>query len=290
MITHTDVAQLNQSMNNLGDSFMQTRLESDRMKQLGVENNQRQQGIDIARDRNRIADERTQAVEGDRAKQAARIVWKGAFDTQMKLMEQGHLSPEHFNESLKAIAAKLPESMRAQLADDPLYIAGVTGELELNPPDAQQPEYREVKDGNGNVVWKGAWMPGTKSLHPANVTEPQPKPWDFTEIRKEQEIPGEPATPDQPEVTHKEGGFLGIGRKTVVDKPAVPGKPAGPPTKQTTIERVPKMIGNRTNAPAPAPASPVADQSFGSEADARAAGRQSGDVVRIQGVGKVRLK
>ncbi len=243
MISNADVAQFNNAQENLGNSFMATRMERDRQKQLGVENTQRQEGLDIAKDRNRIADDRYKADDARRSKSAAHIVWKGAFDTQMKLMESGHLSPDKLTESLQKIAAALPKQMQDELADDPLYIAGTSGDLELSPPDEKQPEYREIKDGSGNVIWKGVWAPkGSGAMHPQNTGKPSP--YDFDTVRTETTTPATTGTEKVP--AHKEGGFFGIGGTQV---PTVPAVPATPATRKVVTERVPKFSMGATNAP-----------------------------------------
>ncbi len=104
MITNTDVAQFNNAQENLGNSFMQTRMERDRQKQLGVENTQRQEGLDIAKDRNRIAEKDDTTRAGIAAKKAEIEEYTSIYEKMQKKVNEGGVSEAQIAEWNAALA------------------------------------------------------------------------------------------------------------------------------------------------------------------------------------------
>jgi hypothetical protein len=106
-------------------------------------------------------------------------------------------------------------------------------------------------------------------------------------------IPGTEGKPGVPGVPGEKRSFLGIDSLRA-DKPAIPAVPAVPGTPERRITtKVPRGTALAEPAPAASPAQPAGTGELGvfeSEVAARAAGHKSGDVVRLKGIGKVRLK
>ena len=158
----------------------------------------------------------------------------------------------------------------------------------------QNPQFQQKLNEPKNVAPGAALVQGGKAIfqNPSAAAGKEAYDQTVTDIPEEAPTPGTPAVP--PGMLAKLFGGTGT--------PAVPGTPGHP--KQTITRRVPISFAGAVQPPAAAaptaappamqaaPPVPPADDvpAFADEATARAAGHGSGAVIRIQGVGKVRLR
>lgn len=104
MITNADVAQFNNAQESLGNSFMQTRMLKDREEQLVKDNEFRQQGLDVAKDRNRIAEQDDKTRAGIAQKKAEIEEYTSIYEKMQKKVNEGGVSDAQIAEWNAALA------------------------------------------------------------------------------------------------------------------------------------------------------------------------------------------
>ncbi len=164
MITSQDVAQLNNSFNNLGNDFMQVRMEKDRQKQLGEDNKFRQEGLDIAKDRNRIA-------EQDDKTRAGIAQTKAAVEDYLKQLERAQKLVDRGDANGNPLPQKEIDELQENLKLHPGWRA-IDATTRLRPKQNEKPvalsEYSRLVDPvTGKVIVAGAQRPD----HSDNLTK-----------------------------------------------------------------------------------------------------------------------
>lgn len=250
MITNTDVAQLNQSMNTLGDSFMQTRMLKDRENELANENRFRQESLDIAKDRNRIAeqDDKTRAEIAQK---------KMEIEDFLKMRQRAQEIIDRGDENGNPLPQAEIDKLEATFKQHPGWQA-MDATLRLQPQRKAKPNLIMVPRDAGvyDPTKNEMVVPKPTTDHSQNFAN------DYTEVITTEPLPIIPAVPEK---SHIEPGFMGqtwgpFGTR-VIDTPAQAAITPDPEkfTKKTIIRTPNKFIGSRTNSPSmtAAPATPT---------------------------------
>lgn len=304
-LTYRDLEFVRGSANDLNSTLTNRRREAQQQRQSDEDMGLRRELLKRQIERDQMADtfatERNSILRGQGEDRAASATTKqGALDKEARMkrmedsfnwikdgVEKGVIPPENANKMLKDAISKADPESRAIMQESEL------GRMLLNggdvfagkPTKSNLPEEFSRDPGKAYVTSGGAYIP------PDEANEPKvSRKVGQDGVVEEETVSGTGSSVDE---------YLRNKAAAEAAKNAAPAGQAATPKKGLLNRAHDFVFGESPQAPGPEPdrmelgdgiAIKFNPDAFGSEAEARNAGRKAGDIITIKGVGKVRLK